>query len=561
MMAERALIEGRKHAPESLGRVLVLGLGKSGRAAAGYLAPLLGGRVQELCVMAGAAGEDACAFAEGLRTLGARVEFDSEQVEGAFDLCIASPGISQFSAFYESAAAASAEIVSEVEFAWRESAQDARWVAVTGTNGKTTTVALAAHVLRAAGLAAKAVGNIGDTCLEAVAAGDVQVYVAEVSSYQLASTALFAPDVAVILNVTPDHLSWHQGFEAYAAAKLRVLANLPAVPGSVAVLDATDDVVRRTVRALRAQTPAERGFSYVPVGTAAGLAGDMRTACGSDNAAFLGEDGTLRVAWGGREHDLVRACDLQIKGEHNVANALCAASAALALGVDARTVSHALAGFAPLEHRLEPCGCVAGVRCVNDSKATNVDATLKALAAFDDVRPVVLLGGRDKGTDLAPLVQAARCHAKAVVCFGEAAWRFASAFQPTQSADAAAAFGSAVLPAGGPADAAAVCGTPSSPSKPSSRAEARVLGLSGESGAPQTASLTDVDRRPAETDLLVLRAGHLEDALDAALSVASAGDVVLLSPACASFDEFGSFEERGRAFKALVDARAQRAGK
>ena len=539
MMAARALIEGRKHAPESLGRVLVLGLGKSGRAAAGYLAPLLGGRVQELCVMAGAPGEDACAFAEGLRSLGARVEFGSEQVKGAFDLCIASPGIPQFSAFYESAAAASTEIVSEVEFAWRESAQDARWVAVTGTNGKTTTVALAAHVLRAAGLAAKAVGNIGDTCLEAVAAGDVQVYVAEVSSYQLASTALFAPDVAVILNVTPDHLSWHQGFEAYAAAKLRVLANLPAVPGSVAVLDATDDVVRRTVRALRAQTPAERGFSYVPVGTAAGLAGDMRAACGSDNAAFLGEDGTLRVAWGGREHDLVRACDLQIKGEHNVANALCAASAALALGVDARTVSHALAGFAPLEHRLEPCGCVAGVRCVNDSKATNVDATLKALAAFDDVRPVVLLGGRDKGTDLAPLVQAARCHAKAVVCFGEAARRFASAFQPTQS------------------DAAAVCGAPSSPSKPSSRTEVRhALGSPSISGTGET--LADSG---STGELLVLRAGHLEDALDAALSVASAGDVVLLSPACASFDEFGSFEERGRAFKALVDARAQRAGK
>ena len=217
--------------------------------------------------------------------------------------------------------------------------------------------------------------------------------------------------------------------------------------------------------------------------------------------AALYEDGTLRVAWGGREHDLVRACDLQIKGEHNVANALCAASAALALGVDARTVSHALAGFAPLEHRLEPCGCVAGVRCVNDSKATNVDATLKALAAFDDVRPVVLLGGRDKGTDLAPLVQAARCHAKAVVCFGEAARRFASAFQPTQSADAAA-----------------VCGAPSSPSKPSSRTEVRhALGSPSISGTGET--LADSG---STGELLVLRAGHLEDALDAALSVASA---------------------------------------
>ncbi|MFR3092082.1 MAG: Mur ligase family protein [Eggerthella lenta] len=112
-------------------------------------------------------------------------------------------------------------MISEVEFAWRESAADSRWVAVTGTNGKTTACALAAHVLAGAGLAAAAVGNIGDPCIEAVAAGRTDVYVAEVSSYQLASTARFAPNVAVLLNITPDHLHWHRSFEAYRDAKLR----------------------------------------------------------------------------------------------------------------------------------------------------------------------------------------------------------------------------------------------------------------------------------------------------------------------------------------------------
>ena len=153
-------------------------------------------------------------------------------------------------------------------------------------------------------------------------------------------------------------------------------------------------------------------------------------------------------------------------------------------------MAEGLRTFAPLEHRIEPCGSVAGVRCYNDSKATNVDATLKALAAFPETRPVVLLGGDDKGTDLAPLVEAAHAHAGAVVCFGDAGERFAAAFE---AADAQAPAGFAAA-----------------------------------------------------------RAAHLADAFDAALALASAGDVVLLSPACASFDEFGSFEERGAAFKTLV---------
>ena len=468
-MASRELIANRKHAPHHLGRVLVLGLGKSGRAAVAYLLPLLDGRVEALAVAAGARSAASEEFAAEARAAGALVAFGDEAVGvlaaeagGSFDLCIASPGISQFSAFYEAAAAISAEVISEVEFAWRESAADSRWVAVTGTNGKTTACALAAHVLAGAGLAAAAVGNIGDPCIEAVAAGRTDVYVAEVSSYQLASTARFAPNVAVLLNITPDHLHWHRSFE----------------------------VVRAEVRRLRALDAGERGFSYVPLGTAAGLTGDMRAACGSDNAAFLDADGTLRVALKGAEHAAARVEELQIKGEHNASNALAVAAAALALGVHESDVAEGLRTFAPLEHRIEPCGSVAGVRCYNDSKATNVDATLKALAAFPEARPVVLLGGDDKGTDLAPLVEAAHAHAGAVVCFGDAGERFAAAFE---AADAQAPAGFAAA-----------------------------------------------------------RAAHLADAFDAALALASAGDVVLLSPACASFDEFCSFEERGAAFKTLV---------
>ncbi len=519
-MAGTAMIRNKKRAPEKLGRVLVLGLGKSGRAAVEYCLSLLGGRVESLSVAAGARTESSEAFASAVEARGAQVAFDDDAVAtlagqvrgGFFDLCIPSPGIPPFSPLYAAALESCDELVSEVEFAWRESDASSRWVAVTGTNGKTTVASLAAHLLKAAGVKAAAVGNIGDTCIAAVSSGEVEAYVAEVSSYQLASTKAFAPNVAVLMNITPDHLHWHGTLEAYRDAKFKVLENLASVPGSVAVLDATNDVVRAEVRRLRALDANERGFAYVPMGTAEGLGGDMRARCGSDNAAFLDEHGMLRVAFDGRDQAVATVEDLQIKGEHNVSNALAASAAVLALGVDAGKVAEGLRSFAPLEHRIEPCGSVAGVLCYNDSKATNVDATLKALAAFPGKRVIVLLGGDDKGTDLAPLVDAVRAHACAAVCFGAAGERFASAFE-----------------------------TPSA-SQPS-----------------EQASLALQDQEVATSGLSVVRALHLEDAFDAALRIALPGDVVLLSPACASFDEFGSFEERGRVFKALVADRAVRA--
>lgn len=513
--AEKTLIAGKKFAPESLGRVLVLGLGVSGKACASYLLDLLGTRVEALAVAAGASSDEALAWARGARERGVEVRFDHESIEGTYDLCIASPGISQFSAFYRSAQDACVEVVSEVEFAWRESAADARWVAITGTNGKTTATSMAAHVLREAGLNASAVGNIGDTCIDAVAKGGTDVYVAELSSYQLASTSRFAPNVAVVLNITPDHLQWHRTHENYAAAKWKVLANLGEVPGSVAVLNAVDDEVRAKVRDLKSRERAgSLGYSYVPLGASEGIGCDMRTKCGSANAAFVACAGALTVALGGATHVLGDAGDLQVKGAHNVENALAAASAALALGADDNLVARGLASFAPLAHRIEPAGFVRGVECYNDSKATNVDAVLAALTAFHPKRPIVLLGGRDKGTDLVPLVASCARNAQAVVLFGEARERFGQAF--AQGA----------------------------------------VGAQGAGGVGGVGSVPAAGDECGARGLEVKTASNMEAALDAALSMAREGDIVLLSPACASFDEFSCFEERGDAFKRLVAERA-----
>lgn len=528
------LLEGRHHAPERLGHVLVLGLGVSGKAAVSYLAPLLGQRVASLVVLAGKSTQDALDWVDafvcdmGLK-LASSVDFVFDEEDAAacipagresFDLCIASPGISVFSDLYESASAASARIVSEVELAWGESPADSLWVAVTGTNGKTTTTALAAHILADAGFRARAVGNIGDACIEAVAsdliaasdatgaessvsAGDAGCdsssklcYVAELSSFQLASIDAFAPDVAVMLGIKPDHVEWHGTYDHYVASKMRLLDNLRSAQGGVAVLDATNDEVRSRIRQIKGITYAQRGYTYIPLGTASGIGCDMRDACGSDNAAFVGADGALTVAFGGEQRILCNADELGIKGPHNWTDALAAASAAIALGTDARSVAGSLRSFKALPHRIEPVGTVGDVAFYNDSKATNVDSTVRALSSFPGKRVAVMLGGHDKMTSLDELVCACRDNARVVVCYGEARERFMEA-----------------------------------------------LSLLEEDGVS------------------VVCAAGLEDALDAALEAASAVggvDVVLLSPACSSFDEFSCFEERGDAFRALVGALCER---
>ncbi len=395
----------------ALGDVLVLGLGRTGASVARYLAALPEGRVRSVTLYGGASSRpDAASHA--LEELGVTVTLGTDEVRGSFDLAVASPGIPEHSAFFRAAASASTEVVGEPEFAFRESPE--RWVAVTGTNGKTTTTSLTTHVLSSAGLSAESVGNIGtnvcDRILERPADG---WFVAELSSFQLATTRLLHPRVAVLLNLTPDHLEWHGTFKAYAAAKERVFANLGE--RDLAIVSVDDGPCREVRDRLvgRGLRVCELSVHVAP-----------ESAC----AAFL-RGGTLVVRLEGVEHVLLAVDELKIRGLHNVENALAAAAVALELGVGPAAVAAAVRTFSPIEHRIEPVATVRGVNFVNDSKATNTDSVEKALTAFAAGTVVVLLGGHDKGTDLTSLAREVCARCRAAVCFGAAGERIAAALE------------------------------------------------------------------------------------------------------------------------------------
>lgn len=463
------------------GDVLVLGLGKTGEAVADCLLDeRQEGRVTSVTVYGGLKSKPGEAT-RALESAGARVVCGTEDVEGRYDVAVVSPGISEFSDFFASAAAHATEVIGEPELAWRESPE--RWVGITGTNGKTTTTTLTRDLLRAGGCAAEAVGNIGTMAIgEVCRRAPGEWLVAELSSFQLATTRHLHPHVAVLLNVTPDHLSWHKTMENYAAAKEKVFANLE--PGDLAVVSTGDDWCRAIIGRLEARDL--RVCHLLPAGEA--------PAADAPHAAWQRSDGMLVVRVDGVDTELVHAADLQIHGSHNVENALAASAAALACGIDVADVRAGLAAFSPLEHRIEPCGSAAGISFVNDSKATNTDAVSKALTAFAPGTVVILLGGHDKGTELEDMAADVAADARVTVCFGEAGERIAAA-------------------------------------------------LEAQGGTLQ-----------------VLRAQHLEDALDAGIAAARPGDTVLLSPACSSFDEFGGYEERGRVFKQLVAQRISQMG-
>ncbi|MDO4797745.1 MAG: UDP-N-acetylmuramoyl-L-alanine--D-glutamate ligase [Coriobacteriales bacterium] len=462
----------------SLGDVCVLGAGDTGLGVAGYLVSCGEARVRSVTLFGGARAIESDAT-RALERAGVRVILGTEQIEGHFDKAIVSPGIPESAPFFQAAQEHADEVMGEPEFAYRESPH--QWIAITGTNGKTTTTLLTRELLATGGLKARVVGNIG-----VVATGQVkdrdddEWFVAELSSFQLATSKWLHPRVACLLNVTPDHIEWHGSMQEYAAAKERLFANLGA--NDLAVVSCEDEWCRGIARELD-----ERGLRVCSVGVHVESAGPC--------AAFV-RDGRLVVRLDGVEHDLVSAKSLAIRGEHNIQNALAAAACALEVGVPAAAVTHGLMVFRPLEHRIEACGEVRGVRFVNDSKATNVDATIKALTAFVPGKVVVLLGGHDKGTELDQLAHAVSARCRAAVCYGEAAERLYEA----------------LLEADGP------------------------MGLD------------------------VRRAAHMRDALQVAFDLAQEGDVVLLSPACSSFDEFGNYRERGEVFKELVASLAPAGG-
>jgi len=404
--------------------IVALGLARSGRAvleAAGHLgATALAHDRDE--------GVDAVAPPGTELRLGA---WDDAFLEGA-DLVVKSPGIPEDAEPVLAAKRAGLEVVSEVEFAARHLANPI--VAITGTNGKTTTTALLGAMFEAAGRPVEVVGNIGRplASLVGTVADDAWI-VCELSSFQLEGVSTFRPSVAIITNLEPDHLDRHGSFEAYADAKLRVFAQQSA--NDVAVVP--------------------HGFGTIP--------------------------GRARQIEFGATDPL--PAEPLIPGAHNRENAAAATAAARAIGVSDDAIAQALRTFPGVEHRIEEVAIVDGVSYVNDSKATNVAAALRALASFPGRRKHVILGGRGKKESYAPLAFAFEDEDRAYV-IGEAADEIASA-----------------LTAAGVAH---------------------------------------------------VHSGDLATAVAAAASAAMPGDVVVLSPACASFDQFTSFEHRGEEFRRLA---------
>lgn len=289
------------------GHILVLGLGRSGTAVARYVAEERdAGADVSVAAIDERSDEDARMRADSLRDADVPVTLGASAVDGAYDLVVASPGIPPSSALMRSARESGSEVVSEMEFAFRRSGSP--FVAITGTNGKTTTTALVAHLLRASGIHAQAVGNIGTPVIGSVgASGPDDVLVAEVSSFQSALMERFHPRVAVLLNITPDHIDWHGSLEAYEADKVKVFANMG--PGDTAVIDIDDE-----------------GSARWPAKVEAAGVGVVRVSRGSMPPGGAGlVDGVLTFDGPGGRETLIAAGDLSIKGDHNVSNALAGA--------------------------------------------------------------------------------------------------------------------------------------------------------------------------------------------------------------------------------------------
>lgn len=431
------------------GPYLVVGLARSGLAAALAL------RARGESVIGLDSGSPK--GTERLREVGVELHArqpDGRELLGRVRTIVKSPGVPAEAPVVAAARAAGTTVLGELELAWRMLENE--FVAVTGTNGKTTTVELIGHMHRHAGVPVAVAGNVGVALSGIVGTARETVVVCEASSFQLEDTLAFAPDAAVLLNITPDHLDRHGTLERYTAAKLEIFARQNAE--QLAVVP-----------------------SGMPLGGMGGEARRIRF--GSHEGAELSQrDGALW--WQGRR--LLAVSELRLRGAHNLQNAMAAAAVCLARGLDPVAVLDALRDFPGVAHRLEEVAWIDGVLYVNDSKATNVASTLVALDAMasDGLPAHLILGGLAKGQDFAALAPAVERGARAVYLIGEDA--------PT------------------------------------------------------------IERALLGTDVPLVHCGELERAVREAAVGARPGEVVLLSPGCASFDQFTDFEARGERFRELV---------
>jgi UDP-N-acetylmuramoylalanine--D-glutamate ligase len=457
--------EGRPPLPG--GPYLVVGLARSGQAAARVLAT----RGEEV------AGCDSGSpkGAEALGELGIEVRLDTDGVGllAGSGCVVKSPGVPGDAPVIAAARERGSPVLGELELAWRMLPN--RFVAVTGTNGKTTVTELLGHLWRTSGEPVAVAGNVGTPLASLVGElGPDATVVCECSSFQLEDTEAFAPECAVFLNLSADHLDRHPTMDSYRDAKLRIFARQKK--DDVAVYNAEELDAKRVPGKAKRIAFCEGGTGYAPV--VEGPPGPGPFACDATLS-----DGSI---WWGSER-VIETRELQLVGEHNAENATAAAAVALAAGLELQAVREGLASFPGVPHRLERVAEIGGVLYVNDSKATNVAATVAALRSFaGGIR--VILGGRPKGESFFPILAEVPERCRGCYLIGEAAEELADELELAKN-----------------------------------------IGV------------------------VVRRCDGLSDAVHAAAAEAGTGDVVLLSPACASFDAYRDFEERGEHFRALVE--------
>jgi UDP-N-acetylmuramoylalanine--D-glutamate ligase len=445
-------------------RVLVVGLGKSGVAAA----KLLRARGARVTVSDAKSPEELGKDIPQLLELGIVVETGAhgDRTFRDQDLIVVSPGVPVDAPQLQQARALGLPVIGEVELAYRY--LKGKIVAITGSNGKTTTTTLVGEILAKNGFKTQVGGNIGTPVTALVDSSTDDTWnVLEISSFQLETVETFRPAIAAVLNVTPDHLDRHGNFDTYAAMKARIFEF--QTPADAAVLNASDDACRAMAGKVRAR-----------------LAWFDRAKGTAEGAYVVGTD----IVWqsGGSRKTVMPVGEIPLKGAHNVENVLAGVAIAMLAGCDVAKVREAVRTFKAVEHRLEFVGEIQGVQYFNDSKATNVDATIKALESFPK-NIHLILGGKDKGSDytmLRPLIDE---RVKRVYTIGAAAEKIENHLQ----------------------------------------------------GAPLVSAKT------------------IQRAVELASDSAAPGDIVLLAPACASFDQFQSYEHRGRVFKELVTALAGKA--
>ncbi len=442
-------------------RVLVVGLGKSGLSAAMFL------RAQGARVTV-SDSRSAVALAKEIPALleaGIMVESGGHGLLTfrRQDLIVVSPGVPLDTPEVKQVVAFGLTVIGELELASRYLQGEV--VAITGSNGKTTTTTLVGKILSDSGVATQVGGNIGLPVIDLVAKSTPEtVNVLEVSSFQLETIDEFHPRIAVILNITPDHLDRHGSFEKYVAAKERIFERQGA--GDALVLNGDDRVTQMCAARAKSEVFWFSGTKAVRRG------------------AFV-RDGV--IVWvekeGGVTEPIMPVSEVHLKGAHNIENVLAAVCAARLAKVSAESIRASVATFTAVEHRLELVRKLNGIEFYNDSKATNVDATMKAVASFQKGIHLIL-GGKDKDSDYGTMAELLKERVKAVYTIGSAAEKI----------------------------------------------ERQLHGV-----------------------VKMVAAGTMQTAVTEAAKAATAGDVVLLSPACSSFDQFENYEHRGRVFRQLVD--------